>query len=64
MLVLSRKTDEEVIIGDEIRVTVLAIQGNKVRLGFTAPPHISIQRKELLERDPDIVIREVCAISR
>ena len=37
MLVLRRKVDETVVIGDEIRVTVLAIEGDTVKLGFTAP---------------------------
>ena len=47
MLVLSRKPGEEVIIGDNIRLTVLAIRGNQVRLGFTAPVETRIYRKEL-----------------
>jgi carbon storage regulator len=47
MLVLSRKPGEEVVIGDNIRLTVVAIRGNQVRLGFTAPAEVSIQREEL-----------------
>ena len=47
MLVLSRRQGEEVVIGDNIRLTVVAIRGNQVRLGFTAPPEVSIQREEL-----------------
>jgi carbon storage regulator len=47
MLVLSRKLGEEVVIGDDIRVTVVAIRGNQVRLGFTAPAEVSIRREEL-----------------
>ena len=38
MLVLSRRQGEEVVIGDNIRLTVVAIPGNQVRLGFTTPP--------------------------
>ena len=49
MLVLSRKAGEEVMIGENIRVTVVAIRGNQVRLGFTAPADISINRLELCE---------------
>ena len=49
MLVLSRKLNEEIIIGDNIRITVCMIRGNQVRLGFTAPPDVSIQRQELRE---------------
>jgi carbon storage regulator len=47
MLVLSRRQGEEVVIGDNIRLTVVAIRGNRVRLDFTAPPDVAIQREEL-----------------
>jgi carbon storage regulator len=48
MLVLSRKIGEEIVIGDNIRVTVVAIRGNQVRLGISAPDDVSIHRSELL----------------
>lgn len=48
MLVLSRKIGETIIINDQIRVTVLAVQANQVRLGFSAPADVSIIREELL----------------
>ena len=48
MLVLSRKLGETVVIGDQVRVTVIAIQGNQVRLGFSAPQDVRIFREELL----------------
>jgi carbon storage regulator len=48
MLVLSRKVNEHVVIGDQIRVTVVSIRGNQVRLGFEAPPNVPILREELL----------------
>jgi carbon storage regulator len=51
MLVLSRRVDEEICIGDDIRLLVLSIQGGKVRLGVEAPEGIRIMRKELLLRD-------------
>ena len=44
MLVLTRKLGEVIVIGDNIRVTVLAIGGNKVRLGLVAPTDIPIRR--------------------
>jgi len=47
MLVLSRKVDEQIIIGDNIRVTVVSIRGNQVRLGFEAPSAVPIFREEL-----------------
>lgn len=46
-LVLSRKVDEKVIIGDDIEVTVVEIRGDKVRLAFTAPKEVSIHRLEI-----------------
>jgi carbon storage regulator len=48
MLVLTRKLGEQIVIGDRIRLTVVAIQGNQVRLGFMAPGDVHIQREELL----------------
>ena len=54
MLVLSRKPGEEVVIGDNIRLTVVAIRGNQVRLGFTAPPEVSIKREEHLQKAEDL----------
>lgn len=47
MLVLSRKSDESILIGDAIRVRVLAIRGGRVRLGVEAPAHVAIRRAEL-----------------
>lgn len=47
MLVLSRQREEVVRIGDDIRVRVVDIRGDKVRLGFEAPPEIKIHREEV-----------------
>lgn len=47
MLALTRKKDESIIIGDQIEITVLDIQGDKVRLGIQAPKNIAIYRKEI-----------------
>lgn len=49
MLVLTRKANEAVCLGDEVEVEVLAIVGEKVRLGFKAPPGLPIYRKEIAE---------------
>lgn len=53
MLVLSRRVGEEIHIGDNIRVRVVAVNGNQVRLAFVAPRGVPIQREELLTPDPD-----------
>ena len=47
MLVLSRKLGEAITITGGIEVTVVSIQGDKVRLGFTAPPEVKVWRNEL-----------------
>ncbi|MGI6112690.1 MAG: carbon storage regulator CsrA [Mahellales bacterium] len=49
MLVLTRKTGESLIIGDNIELQVIEIQGDKVKLGINAPRDVSILRKELRE---------------
>lgn len=48
MLVLSRKTDQSIKIGDDIEIMVVQITGNKVRLGIVAPNH-TIHRKEVYD---------------
>ena len=53
MLVLSRRTREELYIGDEVIVTVLEIRGNKVRLGITAPLNVRVDRKEIRLRQAE-----------
>jgi carbon storage regulator len=47
MLVLTRKVGEQIIIGDNIRLTVVGIRGNRVRLSIRAPSETRILRKEL-----------------
>lgn len=46
MLVLTRKAQEEIMIGDNIVVSIVKISGGKIKLGITAPPEISIKREE------------------
>ena len=50
MLVLTRRIGEEIVIAGDIRVSVLAINGQKVRLGITATPSISVDREEVHAR--------------
>ena len=47
MLVLTRKIDEKVIIGDDVSVTILGLFGNHVRLGINAPKSVDIHREEI-----------------
>ncbi len=47
MLVLSRKIGEKIVIGDDVKIVVLSLQANKVRLGIEAPKDISVNREEI-----------------
>ena len=48
MLVLTRKENESLVIGEDIKLTILAVKGSQVRIGIEAPNHIAIHREELL----------------
>ena len=50
MLVLTRKVGEEIIIDGNIHVVVVAVKGDKVRIGISAPPSITVDRKEVHDR--------------
>ena len=50
MLILSRKEDQTINIGDDIKITVLEIRGSQVRIGISAPKHIQVDREEITER--------------
>lgn len=52
MLVLTRHIGENIVIAGDIRVTVLAIKGQRVRLGIAAPTAVSIARQEILAEEP------------
>jgi len=56
MLVLARRKEESIVIGDDIVVTVLGIEGEKVKLGIEAPNQVRIWRKELYEAIADQMI--------
>ena len=47
MLVLTRKTRESLVIGNDIEITVLSVMGDKVRIGIQAPREIPVYRKEI-----------------
>jgi carbon storage regulator len=50
MLVLSRRKNESIIIGDNIVVTIVEVSGDKVRLGIDAPREVSVHRREVYDK--------------
>ena len=50
MLILTRRTGERLRIGDDVEVTVMAVNGSQVRIGIKAPRHVTVDREEIAER--------------
>lgn len=67
MLILTRRAGEALRIGDDIEVTVMAVNGSQVRIGINAPRDIAVDREEIAERkrrDRDTLARDGAAVSR
>lgn len=50
MLILTRKSGESLMIGEDISVTVLGVKGNQVRIGINAPKDIAVHREEIFDK--------------
>jgi carbon storage regulator len=53
MLVLSRKVGEDIVIGENIHIKVVAIRGEKVRIGISAPKEVTVDRQEVHDKRND-----------
>ena len=49
MLVLSRQRDQTIVIGDNIRITIVDVRGDKVRIGIDAPRDVAVHREEVYD---------------
>ena len=61
MLVLTRKSNQSIMIGDDVEVSVLSVMGEKVRIGIQAPQEIPVFRKEIyleIHRDDELGARD------
>jgi carbon storage regulator len=62
MLILTRRAGETLRIGDDVEVTVMAINGSQVRIGIKAPRHVIVDREEIAERkrrDRDLPVSQL-----
>jgi len=50
MLILTRRPQETIRVGEDITITILGVEGNKVRVGIAAPRNVAVDREEVFER--------------
>jgi len=50
MLILTRKVNESLLVGDDVKLTVLGIKGGQIRIGISAPRDVAVHRQEIYER--------------
>ena len=53
MLILTRKTGESLLVGDDVEITVLGVRGSQVKLGVNAPKDIAVHRQEIYQKIKD-----------
>ena len=53
MLILTRKTGESLLVGDDVEITVLSVRGSQVKLGVNAPKDIAVHRQEIYQKIKD-----------
>lgn len=57
MLVLTRKTDQAIHIGGDVKITVVDVRGDKVRIGIEAPREVAVHREEIFRQIGDRLLR-------
>jgi len=61
MLVLTRKTDQSIMIGDDVEITILEVRGEQVRVGIRAPRAVQIHRKEVFDQIRDANVNAIAS---
>lgn len=58
MLILTRKTGESLLVGDDVEITVLSVRGSQVKLGVNAPKDIAVHRQEIYQKIKDTKLQQ------
>jgi len=58
MLILTRKTGESLLVGDDVEITVLSVRGSQVKLGVNAPKDIAVHRQEIYQKIKDTELQQ------
>jgi len=64
MLILSRRVGDEIVIRGNIRLTIVAVKGDRVRVGIAAPLSVTVDRKEIHDRRAELTTDGVPALTR
>ena len=64
MLVLTRRLGEEIVIDGNIRLSIIAVKGDGVRVGIVAPPSVTVDREEVHDRRADLNAGVLSTVSR
>jgi carbon storage regulator len=56
MLVLTRRVGETIVVDGEVRISVVSVNGNKIRLSIDAPPYVRVDREEIHKRRAEFVL--------